>query len=61
MVLYIDGGGGGRVSSINFRGILASCAVKNMSVRFKHTVVGSSRLNQLNLRAWDPVNMVLIP
>ena len=46
MVLYIDGG---RVSPSNFRGIAASGAVIfKKYVRFRHTVIGSSRLNQLN-------------
>ena len=47
MVLYIDGG---RVSSSNFRGIAALGAVmfKKMSVRLRHTVIGSNRLNWLN-------------
>lgn len=47
MVLYIDGG---RVSSSNFRGfaVLAAVMFKKMSVRLRHTVIGSSRLNQLN-------------
>ena len=48
MVLYIDGG---RVSSSNFRGIAALGAVmfkKIMSVRLRHTVIGSNRLNWLN-------------